>query len=70
MDGHNNVRNYKCEYCKQAFVRRQTWRRHLVTHTGEKSYQCSLCSVAYCDRRTLRKHLEKSHPNSGSLQVF
>lgn len=48
----------------QTFIRRQTWRRHLITHTGEKAYKCDICNVAYVDRRTLRRHLEKVHPGS------
>ena len=43
----NNVRQWECGICKQAFVKKEHLLRHEASHTKQKPFSCGQCSKTY-----------------------
>ena len=62
---HFNVREFKCEICQMAFVRKG----HLISHFDQKhsgmTTKCPLCEVVAA-RMSIQNHLKTKHGVMGS----
>ena len=57
---HKGEKNFKCETCNKAWVRKSRLIAHMRTHTGEKPFKCDVCQKDFSRNDLLKKHL-KSH---------
>ncbi|XP_075961865.1 uncharacterized protein LOC142965049 isoform X1 [Anarhichas minor] len=48
---------FNCSVCKKSFGRRQTIKRHMVTHTGDKPFSCSECNTSFSRSGHLQRHM-------------
>ena len=48
---HTNNKQYQCNFCDTAFLRKCALLRHIKTHsvinTGDKPFQCNYCKKAF-----------------------
>ncbi|KAI8609313.1 hypothetical protein BC830DRAFT_1054882, partial [Chytriomyces sp. MP71] len=50
-------RDYRCDLCKNRFLRRQDLSRHLVTHSKSKTHNCPLgCGTSFGRSDALTRH--------------
>ncbi|XP_039878364.1 zinc finger and SCAN domain-containing protein 2-like isoform X7 [Simochromis diagramma] len=52
-----DVKPYPCDTCGKSFRARSTWKRHLVTHTGERPYPCDTCGKSFSRSSNLYDHM-------------
>ncbi|XP_005754677.1 zinc finger protein 45-like [Pundamilia nyererei] len=52
-----DVKPYPCDTCGKSFRARSTWKRHLVTHTGERPYPCDTCGKSFRRSSNLYDHM-------------
>ena len=61
IQGHLNIRKFKCEICDKDFVHRYSLKKHYVVHNKEdKKFCCSMCDAKFTRQRVLKLH-EKTH---------
>lgn len=53
-----------CEFCKKTFERKDAFKDHIRSHTGEKPFTCGVCGKSFSRSFVMRKH-EKIHLKSG-----
>ncbi|XP_069363833.1 transcriptional repressor CTCF-like isoform X29 [Maniola hyperantus] len=62
MYRHKKEKNYKCKFCKKAYVRLGTMRLHERIHTGDRRYKCQVCDKTFVQKASLNYHMTKYHP--------
>ncbi|KAI9136989.1 hypothetical protein BKA69DRAFT_1017806, partial [Paraphysoderma sedebokerense] len=53
---HTDPKNWVCEFCKKAFLRKADMLRHTRIHTKEKPYGCASCGVSFARQDGLVRH--------------
>ena len=53
-----------CEFCNKTFDRKDAYKDHLRSHTGEKPFTCGVCGKSFSRSFVMRKH-EKIHLKGG-----
>ena len=53
-----------CEFCNKSFDRKDAFKDHVRSHTGEKPFTCGLCGKSFSRSFVMRKH-EKIHLKGG-----
>ena len=48
---------FVCEVCKKGFSRKQNFKTHFLTHTGEKPHVCEVCNKGFSEKKYLNRHL-------------
>ena len=48
---------YKCKLCGKVYGRSQTFRRHMMTHTGDYPVHCEHCGQGFSDNYRLKRHM-------------
>ena len=48
--------NYKCEHCGKEFARRDSYKEHLLIHTGPR-YRCPHCPREFVQKSNLARHV-------------
>ncbi|KAG8173655.1 hypothetical protein JTE90_010541 [Oedothorax gibbosus] len=51
---------YACDACNKI-VSKETFMRHLRSHTGEKPYKCDVCNLGFASFHNLKGHSMKKH---------
>lgn len=46
-----------CSECGKTFAKKDSFKRHMVVHTGCKPHSCMICSKPFARRSQLRQHL-------------
>lgn len=60
LDGAQQQRPFRCDYCGKAFKLRHHMKDHCRVHTGERPFPCQLCGKTF-SRSTILKAHEKTH---------
>ena len=66
----NITKFHKCNQCNYTSSRKDNFRNHMKTHSGEKSNRCNQCDYACSDPSSLRTHkytVEKSQINATNV---
>ena len=53
-----------CEFCNKTFDRKDAFKDHIRSHTGEKPFTCGVCGKSFSRSFVMRKH-EKIHLKGG-----
>ena len=53
-----------CDFCNKTFDRKDAYKDHLRSHTGEKPFTCGVCGKSFSRSFVMRKH-EKIHLKGG-----
>ncbi|KAJ3227222.1 hypothetical protein HK099_002915 [Clydaea vesicula] len=53
---HTNKRPFKCDKCKQTFVRKNDYQRHSKLHNNQKPYECANCQKKFVRGDALKRH--------------
>ncbi|XP_076452417.1 uncharacterized protein LOC143288042 [Babylonia areolata] len=48
---------FRCNRCGQCFVKAQTLKHHMYSHTGERPFKCPQCPSTFTRRDYLNKHM-------------
>ena len=59
---HEEQKNIKCKMCNMEFRHNNSYKRHMMQHTGERPYECAYCDMAFKRRDGMNAHMKKSHP--------
>ena len=57
-----------CEFCKKTFERKDAFKDHIRSHTGEKPFTCGVCGKSFSRSFVMRKH-EKIHLKGGAKKL-
>ena len=58
---------HSCTICYKKFTRKDSLKRHLLTHGNSKSYRCDRCSCHFNRRDYLQKHMRRVHLKPTSI---
>ena len=67
MHSGNETRPFQCGYegCGKTYIRKQSLRRHFLSHIGDSQFRCysgdCAGSVRYCDSQALARHVRRKH---------
>ncbi|CAH2083415.1 unnamed protein product [Euphydryas editha] len=67
---HNAIKSrFKCKYCSKEYFRRDTYTRHIKSHSGakeadNKQFVCDHCDRGFVNKFNLIVHLKKVHDDS------
>ena len=67
MHSGNETRPFQCGYegCGKTYIRKQSLRRHFVSHIGDSQFRCysgdCAGAVRYCDSQALARHVRRKH---------
>ena len=67
MHSGNETRPFRCGYegCGKTYIRKQSLRRHFVSHIGDSQFRCysgdCAGAVRYCDSQALARHVRRKH---------
>ena len=53
-----------CKFCNKTFDRKDAFKDHIRSHTGEKPFTCGICGKSFSRSFVMRKH-EKIHLKGG-----
>ncbi|XP_061744821.1 gastrula zinc finger protein XlCGF57.1-like isoform X2 [Nerophis ophidion] len=48
---------FECSECERTFNRKESMKRHMVTHTGERPFTCSVCVRSFSLKQYLERHM-------------
>ncbi|XP_061894372.1 gastrula zinc finger protein XlCGF57.1-like [Entelurus aequoreus] len=48
---------FECSECERTFNRKESMKRHMVTHTGERPFTCSVCVRSFSLKQYLARHM-------------
>ena len=61
---HEKDRNFKCEKCSRAFVRKGDLKAHVnAVHEKRKDFKCEICQKAFFRNNYLQTHVNTVHKN-------
>jgi len=60
---HSDLMKYKCEFCGESFIWRNTFQRHLILAHDFRAHECKLCDRKFAHQSELTFHLQKKHFN-------
>ena len=67
MHSGNEARPFQCGYegCGKTYIRKQSLRRHFVSHIGDSQFRCysgdCTGAIRYCDSQALDRHIRRKH---------
>ena len=67
MHSGNETRPFQCGYegCSKTYIRKQSLRRHFVSHIGDSQFRCysgdCTGAIRYCDSQALARHIRRIH---------
>ena len=73
MHSGDETRPFQCGYggCGKTYIRKQSLRRHFVSHIGDSQFRCysgdCAGAVRYCDSQALARHIRRQHTVVRSL---
>ena len=73
MHSGDETRPFQCGYggCGKTYIRKQSLRRHFVSHIGDSQFRCysgdCAGAVRYCDSQALARHIRRQHSVVRSL---
>lgn len=53
---HQNIREFKCEWCGKEFGEKNKLMCHVRIHTGEQPFHCLYCNRKFTHQTDLRRH--------------
>lgn len=53
---------YSCPNCPYRTHRKQSFQRHLITHTKERLYGCNKCDKKFTLKHSVKRHMIACHP--------
>lgn len=59
--GTGGTASFKCTYCTRTFNRKDCWKKHERSHTGEKPYKCRFCVEPFACTTARARHELKFH---------
>ncbi|KAL9706986.1 hypothetical protein quinque_010504 [Culex quinquefasciatus] len=64
---HDDIPEYRCEYCNKGFHQHSNLKKHVRTHTKEKPYICNTCEKGFTNSTELKVH-SRVHTQSKPFQ--
>lgn len=60
---------YKCKFCTKTFIKPQSLRRHILTHTEVKPYRCKACDSCFSRHDHLKLHQTRCNGKRQRLEL-
>uniref|UniRef100_A0A182J9Y1 C2H2-type domain-containing protein n=1 Tax=Anopheles atroparvus TaxID=41427 RepID=A0A182J9Y1_ANOAO len=61
---HQKLAPFKCTHCNRSFGKKESLKRHIMTHTGERPHECTTCGKRFIQLVALQSHA-RVHNNLG-----
>ena len=59
---HENIRDFLCQFCKKAFLKKDHLKRHIQTvHEKKRDFECDICNKSFTTSSSLKTHITKIH---------
>ena len=54
-------KNWQCKICRTVVKKKDTLRKHIITHTKEKPFHCNYCPYRSGRKEGLKRHMLFKH---------